>query len=60
VRFASGAGDEQRIWRKRAVAWVENSCAEQGVPVKLSDPLALAKIAGILSSGREKQTSGDG
>jgi hypothetical protein len=52
--------DEQRIWRDRAVAWVEKSCAEQGVPVKLSDPIALARIAAILSSGREKRTSGDG
>jgi hypothetical protein len=40
------------------VAWVERTCAEQGVPVKLSDPLALAEIAEILSSARDKQTSG--
>jgi hypothetical protein len=43
--------DEERIWRERAVAWVERSCAEQGVPVKLSDPLVLAEIAEILASG---------
>jgi len=49
--------DEERALRKRAVAWVERSCAEQGVPVKLSDPLTLAKIAEILLEGRKKQSS---
>ena len=24
--------------RRRAIAWVERACAEQGVPVKISDP----------------------
>jgi hypothetical protein len=38
--------------RQRAVAWVERHCAEQGVPVKLSDPLALAEIAEILALGQ--------
>jgi hypothetical protein len=47
----------QRDLRERAVAWVERHCAEQGVPVKLSDPLALAEIAEILRSGREKRKS---
>ena len=36
-----GTHDDQPIWRERAVAWVEKSCTER-VPVKLSDPLALA------------------
>jgi hypothetical protein len=35
----------------------ERTCAEQGVPVKLSDPLALAEIAEILLWGREKRDS---
>ena len=38
---------------KRAVAWVERSCAEQGVPVKLSDPVALRRIAEILGEARD-------
>jgi hypothetical protein len=42
---------------ERAVAWVERACAEQGVPVKLSDPVALAEIAAILAEGREKRGS---
>ena len=45
--------DEERALRERAIAWVERSCAEQGVPVKLSDPLALAKIADILGEARD-------
>jgi hypothetical protein len=45
--------DQQSALRERAIAWVEKSCAEQGVPVKLSDPLALAKIANILGEARE-------
>jgi hypothetical protein len=52
--------DEELLLRERAVAWVELTCAEQGVPVKLTDPLALARIAAILSSGRENRTSSDG
>jgi hypothetical protein len=39
--------------RARAVAWVERTCAEQGVPVKLSDPLLLAKVAELLAQGRQ-------
>jgi hypothetical protein len=37
----------------RAKAWVERSCAEQGVPAKLSDPLALRRIADILGGARD-------
>jgi len=39
--------------KARAMAWVERHCAEQGVPVKLSGPLALAKVAEILAEGRQ-------
>lgn len=45
--------NSERDLAARAVAWVERSCAEQGVPVKLSDPLALAKIADILGEARD-------
>jgi hypothetical protein len=37
----------------RAKAWVERTCAEQGVPVKLSDPVALRRIADILGEARD-------
>jgi hypothetical protein len=45
--------EEERGMRERAVAWVERSCAEQGVPVKLSDPVALRRIADILGEVRD-------
>jgi hypothetical protein len=41
-------------WSERVVAWVERRCAEQGVPVKVTDPLVLAEIAEILRSARDK------
>jgi hypothetical protein len=45
----SGADD----LRARAIAWVEQAAADQGVPVKLSDPFALAKVAELLAQGRK-------
>ena len=52
-------GQASSIWTKRAEAWVKRHCAEQGVPVKLSYPVAQAEIAEILCSAREKRTSGE-
>ena len=43
----------------RAVAWVEQACADQGVPVKLSDPLKLARVAELLAQGRKTGSSRD-
>jgi hypothetical protein len=37
--------------KARAVAWVVATCADQHVPVKLSDPVALAKVAELLAQG---------
>jgi hypothetical protein len=34
--------------RVRARAWVERSCAEQGVPVKISNPATIRYVAAIL------------
>jgi len=33
---------------QRIVAWVERSCAEQGVPVKITDRRVLAQVAELL------------
>jgi hypothetical protein len=41
------------------VAWVERTCAEQKVPVKLSDPLLLAKVAELLAQGRQTGSNRD-
>ena len=48
----------QRDWEDRAKAWVERTCAEQGVPVKLSDPVALRRIADILGEARDERENG--
>jgi len=52
----AGAGPEGGVvtesspdWFERAKAWVERACAEQGVPVKVSDPVALRRIPTILA-----------
>jgi hypothetical protein len=34
-------------------AWVERACAEQGVSVKLTDPIALRRIGDILGEARD-------
>ncbi len=45
--------------KTRAQAWVEATCADQGVPVKLSDPVALEKVAEILAQRRHAGVSRD-
>ena len=46
---------DQDDLRRRAIAWVERSCAEQGVPAKLSDPELLDRVAKILEEGRRNR-----
>ena len=43
----------------RARAWVERTCAEQGIPVKISDPQTIAKVAGLLAQGRQNAVKRD-
>jgi hypothetical protein len=45
--------------KARAIAWVERHCTDQNVPVKLSDPLALATVAELLAQGRKTGVSRD-
>lgn len=56
-RVATVAGEKTLAavndWSERAKVWVERSCAEHGVPVKLSDPVALQRIANILAEARD-------
>ena len=44
---------------QRIAAWVERSCAEQGVPVKITDRRVLAEIAELLRK-RPAQSRQDG
>ena len=52
--------DAQRDWSRRVREWVERTCAEQGVPVKLSDPVALRRIADILGEARDAREGAAG
>jgi hypothetical protein len=45
--------------KARAIAWVEQACADQNVPVKLSDPLALDRVAELLAQGRKTGSNRD-
>lgn len=45
--------------KARAVAWVERTCMDQDVPVKLSDPAALDKVAELLAQGCQTGVSRD-
>jgi hypothetical protein len=52
ARAAQGArssGRDPAVVRR----WVEESCATQGVPVKVTDPAALHRVGVLLSAGRE-------
>jgi hypothetical protein len=45
--------------KARAIAWAEAGCEAQGVPVKLSDPVVLARIAELLAQGRQAAVKRD-
>lgn len=41
------------IDHEEVVAWLEASCKAQGVPVKVTDPIVLARVAVLFNAGRE-------
>jgi hypothetical protein len=43
----------------RVRAWVERMCAEQGIPSKLTNPAKIARVAELLSQGRQKARKRD-
>ena len=52
ARLPAGRSGTDEL-RARAIAWVEQACADQNVPVKVTDPLVLEKVAELLAQGRE-------
>lgn len=44
----------ENIDRAALTAWVHASCARQGVPVKITNPVVVANIATLLISGSGK------
>lgn len=37
-------------WEAQVREWTERSCAEQGVPVKVTDPTVLRKVAILMGA----------
>lgn len=42
--------------RKQVAAWVERTCAKQGVPVYVSDPATIAQVVTLLRGGTTERT----
>ena len=47
--------DDEPDWHARVVAWVERTCAEQGVPVKVTDRLVVRQVADILREANARE-----
>jgi len=45
-------------WRERVRAWVERTCAEQGVPVKVTDRRVVAQVAELLRDPAQSRQRG--
>lgn len=39
-------------WEREVREWTERTCAEQGVPVKVTDPVVLRSVAILLGAPR--------
>jgi hypothetical protein len=57
-RLPAGRSGLDETLRARAQAWVERSCLDQNVSVKVTDPNVLMRIAELLGSTatQERQT----
>jgi hypothetical protein len=55
---APPAGADE-AYQARVRAWVERSCAEQGLPAKVTNPGKIARVAELLSQGRQKAVKRD-
>ena len=53
------SGPDDEAYAARVRAWVERTCAEQGIPPKLSNPAKIARVAELLSQGRQKARKRD-
>ena len=59
-RRRSGFSGTEEEFAASAIEWVERGCAEQGIPVKLSDPQTIAKVAELLAQGIQTARKRDG
>lgn len=44
------------LTRDQVAAWVQRTCAEQGVPVYVSDPATIAQVVTLLRGGTTERT----
>jgi hypothetical protein len=58
-RPPAGRSGPDNDLQTRAHAWVERTCADQGVPVAVSDPQTIAAVAELLRQGRQKGVKRD-
>jgi hypothetical protein len=54
ARPPAGRSGPDGDWAARVDAWVKRSCLDQDVPLKVSDPQTLAKVAELLAQARQK------
>jgi hypothetical protein len=45
-------------WQEHCQAWVERTCAEQGVPVKVTDRRVVAQVAELLREPYQSRQRG--
>jgi hypothetical protein len=57
-RLPAGSSGPREGWSERVKAWVEQSCAEQGVPVKVTDRRVVAQVAELLRSPAQSRQTG--
>jgi hypothetical protein len=50
---AGRSGPDPDDLAARARAWVKRGCADQGIPLKVSDPQTIATVGAILAQGRQ-------
>jgi hypothetical protein len=58
-RPAGRSGPDDAEYAARVRAWVERSCADQGIPLKVRDAAVLQKVAEILVQARQKAVRRD-
>jgi hypothetical protein len=51
----SGLPDD---WQEHCQAWVERTCAEQGVPVKVTDRRVVAQVAELMREAYQSRQRG--
>jgi len=49
------ANAQRRSIRRRAIAWVDRTAREQGVPVKTEQARAVERVAAIFADARQKR-----